>query len=327
DWDYLRDWAKATNSAVNEQFAVRVESLQVDPTVPTEEVTREIVELTNLSKKISDIQAAAEKPDKWVLYQEPFAFEVKPIHLGPSCYQILHRHAAKKLYMSATILDYKDMAITLGLDPAEVEYLELPSTFPAENRPVNYWPVAKVKGQELEKCAEKITEAIDRILEMFPQEKGVIHTVSNSLTKEVISRTAYEERMVHHLDRPREEAISEFLNSEEPLVLVSPSVTIGLDLPDDAGRFQIIAKLQFPNLGDPLVQAKMQLSDSWYAVQTARALVQATGRIVRHKNDRGTSFILDKNCDWFFRRYSTLLPYWWAEALYPISNLKEAKIS
>jgi len=46
DWDYLRDWAKATNSAVNEQFAVRVESLQVDPTVPTEEVTREIVELT-----------------------------------------------------------------------------------------------------------------------------------------------------------------------------------------------------------------------------------------------------------------------------------------
>ncbi|CAG2163144.1 unnamed protein product [Oppiella nova] len=76
----------------------------------------------------------------------------------------------------------------------------------------------------------------------------------------------------------------------------------GIDLPDDYCRGVILTGLPFPAVMDPRVilkkqylnEAKIGLSaDGWYALQMKRALNQAIGRVVRHKDDFGVIILLD----------------------------------
>ena len=71
-----------------------------------------------------------------------------------------------------------------------------------------------------------------------------------------------------------------------PTVLVSPSLREGVDLPDDELRFQIVTKMPYPDLGDPWTAARQARDPRWYALETAKALVQAYGRSCRHAGDR-----------------------------------------
>lgn len=300
---------------------------------PGAEIVRRQRTLEELSQRLSWARLACEEPDNWVIYEDKSgrgSIEIKPIKVGDVARRSLWRHiepGGSALLMSATILDGDDLARTLGIREEEKEWIDLPASFPADNRPVNYYPVAKVRGgSKLDENIEKIVLAVDAILELFPDDKGVIHSVSNELTRKIVQKSRNQKRLIHHLDRPREEIIGKFLASKKPLVLVSPSVTIGLDLPDDAGRFQIIAKLQFPDMGDPIVQARMQLSQSWYAAQTARSLVQSTGRVVRHEHDQGVNFILDSNCNWFLRQNEYMFPQWWKDSFHTIDSLEQAVV-
>jgi ATP-dependent DNA helicase DinG len=55
---------------------------------------------------------------------------------------------------------------------------------------------------------------------------------------------------------PRDEVITEHLHSTKPTVLISSSLYIGLDLKDDLSRFQVIAKVPYPDLGDRWINEK-----------------------------------------------------------------------
>jgi Rad3-related DNA helicase len=60
-------------------------------------------------------------------------------------------------------------------------------------------------------------------------------------------------------------------------------------------RFQIIAKVPFPNLGDKYISVKKDLLPKWYAYQTAKTIVQSYGRSVRNENDYAVTYILDSD--------------------------------
>ncbi|KPJ07377.1 Regulator of telomere elongation helicase 1-like [Papilio machaon] len=83
-------------------------------------------------------------------------------------------------------------------------------------------------------------------------------------------------------------------------------VSEGLDFADMNGRAVIITGLPFPPLKDPRiilkkkyleelrVQNKDYLSgDEWYALEATRAVNQAIGRVIRHKNDYGAILLCD----------------------------------
>lgn len=94
-------------------------------------------------------------------------------------------------------------------------------------------------------------------------------------------------------------------------VLLSVAMCEGLDLPDDDARFCIIAKVPWPDLGDPYVKERMRRDPDWYANQAALAVVQSSGRVVRHATDYGETYIFDKS----FARLvqGGNLPDWWLE--------------
>ena len=102
--------------------------------------------------------------------------------------------------------------------------------------------------------------------------------------------------------------------SEEPTVMLSPSMTEGFNMQDDLARFQIIAKMPYPYLGDKQVAAKRERDPEWYAMQTAMTVVQACGRIVRSDTDHGATYILDSDFQNLFERNEEFFPGWFQEA-------------
>ncbi|MGH9984653.1 MAG: helicase C-terminal domain-containing protein, partial [Nitrososphaeraceae archaeon] len=81
------------------------------------------------------------------------------------------------------------------------------------------------------------------------------------------------------------------INSNEPTVLVSPSLYMGIDLKDDLSRLQIVTKVPYPDLGEKWIKAKLNSFDDkkevekWYAWQTLLRIVQVYGRSIRSRKD------------------------------------------
>ena len=99
-------------------------------------------------------------------------------------------------------------------------------------------------------------------------------------------------------------------------VLVAPSMSRGVDLPDDLCRCLVVPK---PYFGDARVKARMRKPDGdrWSQVQQVRELCQMTGRGVRHAGDHCQTYILDEEFDrlWRSARARLLFPAWWREAV------------
>ncbi|CAD7091451.1 unnamed protein product [Hermetia illucens] len=83
-------------------------------------------------------------------------------------------------------------------------------------------------------------------------------------------------------------------------------VSEGLDFADKNGRAVIITGLPFPPFKDPRVMLKKKYleenrtrenellsGDSWYALEGIRAVNQAIGRVIRHKDDYGAILLCD----------------------------------
>ena len=98
------------------------------------------------------------------------------------------------------------------------------------------------------------------------------------------------------------------LASKEPTVLLSPSMSEGVDLRDDASRFQIICKVPYPYLGVKLVTKRMHKWKWWYPLQTAKVIVQSVGRSIRSDTDHAVTYILDSNWGYFYSKHKDNFP-------------------
>ncbi len=308
------------------KFTQRAMQAEADARADMSFLKRALRMRTNL-KKLKQLSAV--DPSKWVLQKTLFGYSIQPLWADSFAKNYVLRHADKVLIMSATLPPPEIYARLLGIDEP-FQYIEAPCLFPLENRPINFWPVARLKGQELSEFQiNRLVNAIDLILERFPREKGVVHTVSYKLRDAILRHSRYPSRFISHNDGQdslgREEALKRFLNTKEPRVLLSPSMERGVDLRDDSARFNIVSKFPFPSMGDPQVKARMKLDPDWYAAATADALVQSCGRSVRHKDDYSVTFILDGQ-EWFFRRYKRFFPVWFRDAVVKIKTLEEARL-
>eukprot|EP00762_Andalucia_godoyi_P000095 ANDGO_02354.mRNA.1 Regulator of telomere elongation helicase 1 homolog len=75
-------------------------------------------------------------------------------------------------------------------------------------------------------------------------------------------------------------------------------ISEGLDFSDECGRAVVLAGIPFPNLQDPKVKMKHDYMGTkgkmWYFSQAARAVNQAIGRVIRHKDDWGVIVFADE---------------------------------
>lgn len=246
-----------------------------------------------------------------------YSFLFRPTWIsGELSEAFLFKHGGKFVLTSATFPPREVLARTLGVAIGDIDYAEMGSSFPLENRPVYISPVANMSYKTFDENVPILQREILRILDKYPEQKGIIHTTSWKLNKVVMDLGL--DRLITHtgLYQNKEEAIEKFKSSKYK-VFVSPSSIRGLDLPDDYCRFNIIAKAPFLSLGDKLTKQRTYSSKTgqrWYQSQCAQDIVQAAGRGVRHKHDWCHTFILDVQAFNLITRHRSLFPDYFIDA-------------
>jgi ATP-dependent DNA helicase DinG len=267
-----------------------------------------------------------EVDDRYVLVNESrTSFKFKELYGKHIFRELVEPMADKFLFMSSTILDKDSYCSDLGIDPDRTAFISIPSEFPEDNRPVMYMPTIKMtfgwdddaKRQERKKMIERIAQICK---DVHPDETGIIHTGSFQVAKWLVSELANKvpHQILHHNPESgftRDQVIDEFQCEDGiPKLLISPSITEGLDLKDDKGRFAIFAKVPYPYLGDAWVKKRMSLSNTWYSIQALIAMIQGGGRVVRSPTDWGHVYILDSAWEQLYRRSKYMIPKWWKDA-------------
>jgi len=228
-------------------------------------------EYADLSKKHEALQSHIDKiktflqvntPDNWVFEQLPPVGRVggkitfKPIDVSPFAEQTLFKLGSHVLLMSATVINPKIYAESLGISPDQYVSITKESPFPVENRPIFAFPIGNMSADHIDETLPKMVEALREILKEHKSVKGIVHChsfkVSNYIRKNLRSS-----RLIFHDSHDRDDALRKHLESKEPTVLFSPSMSEGVDLRDDLARFQILLKVPYPSLGDKLVRKRM----------------------------------------------------------------------
>ncbi len=260
---------------------------------------------------------------KYVVTYTEDSFKIKHVFGAFNFEDLVEPHGNKFIFMSSTILDYVGTCREMGIDPNEAAFISLDSEFPVENRPIYYKPVAKMNAgwHKDEESKRRMANEIIRLLnDPHADHNGIIHTVSYQLAewlvKELDGKIPHE--IYHHNGKGanRDQVIDRFTMDHHKLrVLISPSITEGLDLKDDLGRFSIFAKIPFPFLGDQWIFTRKEISQQWYQRQALISVIQGSGRIVRSETDWGMTYILDSSWEQLERSSRHMIPKWWSKAL------------
>jgi ATP-dependent DNA helicase DinG len=257
---------------------------------------------------------------EWIAYSDSAAnLLIKPLSVATFAEKMLFSKGRSVLLMSATILDFNTLTRTLGIAKEDVSTFAVPSDFPVENRRIVFWPVGNMSFKYIDETLPKLNARIEKLLTRWPDTKGIIHTHTyriNTQLQDFLRHTVHHRRIITHTNvtGDREKAIKRHIESPEPTVLLSPSMTEGLDLKDDLSRFQILCKVPFPFL-DPYTQERKSRDAKWYQLQTALTIVQASGRSVRSATDYAVTIILDSAFESFLAWNQHILPQWWKAAI------------
>lgn len=270
----------------------------------------------------------------WVRDNDAPGLAMKPVVVGEPATRLLWPHGKKWLLMSATVISADEMIGSLGIDRAGLDavVVRVPMTFPVEHRPVRIVPAADMtaRGKREGEWAYAIN-AMMKILADHPDDKVLVHCVSYELTR--FMRDGVRERLradggssgssgsrglfAYANAQERAGALASYLRSANG-VLFAPSMDRGVDLPGDACRVVVIAKVPYPYIGDKQVSARMNRGregQTWYAVQTIRSIVQMTGRGVRSAQDWAVSYVIDQQFGKLYGQNRRLFPKWWVEAV------------
>jgi Rad3-related DNA helicase len=236
----------------------------------------------------------------------------------------LFAECAEVTVLSSAYLGHRAvLAEYFGLEEGAVRVFAAGSPFALEQRPVVYRPVGALSHATRARLEPALFAEVATILAAHPGDKGLIHVPSYEAGRRLVHdlgmRAPREARRLLWVDSAggKTGALQLHRASPLPTVLVSPSLREGVDLPDDFLRFQVLTKLPYPDLGDPWTAARRERDPRWYAVETAKALLQAYGRSCRHAEDHGVTYVLDAQFARFLQRYRVLLPEWFLDAAEP----------
>jgi Rad3-related DNA helicase len=277
-----------------------------------------------LGGALARMRAFVDETDtEWIVRYGPdpgASLELMPHGVAAQARAVLTETADITVLLSAYLGPAATVGDVLGFAPDEVRSFAAPSPFPLEQRPIVYRPVGALSRANLAVLEPALFAEIIAILAAHARDKGLIHVASYAVARRLIAnvgeRAPLQARRLIFVEssEAKPAALEQHRASSAPTVLVSPSLREGVDLPDDFLRFQIITKIPYPDLGDPWTAARRARDPRWYAVETAKALVQAYGRSCRHAADHGVTYVLDKQFERFLQHNRPLLPEWFLDA-------------
>ena len=219
-------------------------------------------------------------------------------------------NASQTLFASATLMGPDYIADCLGLPDGSWVYLDLPSTFPPEIRPINYAPVVKMNAAAMvpgpNEVRAKMQASIDRLIDYYigrGVNYGLIHSVSKKYRDHILTESRWGFIMTLDADEHARK-----VGDGEASVLVTASHTEGWDGADELCRFIIMPKVPFPDLTDRRTKIRQEEDARSYDHKTLVAVVQGAGRGVRHRDDYCETWILDESWRFIHAKRGDWLP-------------------
>lgn len=253
----------------------------------------------------------------WIEDSTPDAVVFEILHPASFAEDLLFQGAKKVVLTSATLTD-KTMDL-LGIPKDDRFRWECPSRFPVARRPIIYVPTVRVDFKSMQHQENRIHlyNRINQIAAPRKGRKGIVHSVSYTRAQQIVAWPGHERPA--RLSVPPKggvaDAVKYFKETIHDPILVSPALTTGWDFPDATCRFQIVAKLPFPDAMTQVTQARAALDEDYVPHLMTQTLIQTVGRIVRNDGDWGETFIIDSHWEWVRKKYKHFFTQWFLEAV------------
>jgi Rad3-related DNA helicase len=249
--------------------------------------------------------------DSWVYNwnKKDRSLEIVPVNVDWIFKKYFDKLADKIIFMSATILNFSNFTSSIGIRPDQCCFVDVDSTFDPKNAPIINIGNCKTNYHDLQDSAnmDTIVKTVKFILDKHKGQRGIIHTGNMKISK-YLKENLHDRRILVRLDEVRNEDILEEHMVSSDTVLVSSSLTEGIDLHDDLSQFQIIVKLPWDSLGNVRTKTLADEVPLWYQNKMWQKLLQASGRSVRSQTDYAETFILDSTFDFQHKKFSKYLP-------------------
>lgn len=231
---------------------------------------------------------------EYLIENEDDVLVFKPYNVDKLADRFLFSYGKKVVLMSATIIDHENFAKTLGIKPNDYHYIEAPSMFDPAKAPIKKVGDFGITYANKRETLPVVSAIAQKLCEHHSGEKGIIHSHSMEILEYVRRAMGGDKRFLYREDdRTNEDLIKQHKLSTKDTVLVSPSMTHGVDLKGDLGKFQLIMKAPFSPMGDNRIKRKMKEDPQWYTNMMLSTLVQACGRCNRTASDESVTYILD----------------------------------
>jgi Rad3-related DNA helicase len=252
------------------------------------------------------------------------AISIKPLDPARYLHHTVWDRGRKFALLSATILDKDAFCRSAGLDPETVTLVDVPHTFPVENRPLYDVTQGKMTYENRGETLPKIARLLVRLMAEHDDEKGLIHAHSYDIADrlvELLEDFGVGSRVRSHDSNTRDSALSGWKRSDGSDVFVSVKMEEALDLHGDLCRWQLLCKAPYPNTNDSRVSRRLEDGQwSWYYRSTLQTVIQACGRIIRAPDDHGATYLADSSLLDLFDRAQTDMPPWFREQVNGLSE-------
>jgi len=258
----------------------------------------------------------------WVVDQpdgEGTPITIKPLDPGRYLHHTVWDRGTKFALLSATILDKEAFCRGVGLDPSNVALVDVPHTFPLENRPLYDVTQGKMTYEHRDETLPKVARLLVRLLARHPDEKGIVHCHSYAIQERLADRLddfGVSARVRSHDRERRDAALEEWQATDDPDVFLSVKMEEALDLRGDLARWQVLCKAPYLNTSDSRVARRLEEGQwAWYYRVALRTVIQAAGRVVRAPDDYGVTYLADSSLLDLFDRARSNMPDWFADAV------------
>jgi len=272
--------------------------------------------LQNLIMKFDEVRTSREQGVDYVSCSTT-QVDLRPLRVHPVFRRIFKFPA---LFLSATLLSERGFRSMTGIPKEQFDWFSIGSPFPKENRPVRYgfrMGATPLNYQNSAQQMPNLFNRIDEVLTKHKGERGIIHTHTyrNAVAIYEALSLKHPGRLLFPKTAAEQKECLRLHESSRNTVLLSPSMTEGVDLKDELCRFVILVKVPYLPTNDPVVAARMDADSEWYLYRSVMTVVQASGRGVRSVDDHAVTYLCDPAFMQFIGRSRQHFPQWFLDGM------------
>lgn len=245
--------------------------------------------LLNYSRSI-DLLKRTYFQAKYIIDKDSTIIKFIPLYVNKLSSHIFN-YADHVIILSATIINCPLFAKILGIE--DYKFINVETEFDPVKAPILVKADQKINYANQQKMLPVMTNQIKQLMDSHPDVKGIIHTHTQAYANFLMENIDSDRLLVRTAGVTNEDIMEQHIASDKPTILVSPSMTYGVDLKEELGEFQIIMKTPWLPTKEARTSQMMKFSNSWYVDKMLCTVIQACGRIIRSKNCEGPTYILD----------------------------------